>query len=488
MRSKDKGDCGVLLHISSLPSKHGIGTFGAEACRFADFLSETGQKYWQILPLVPLGDGNSPYKSSSCFAGEILYIDLDLLVDDGLLEAQEIEWEESYGRVDYNETRKFKIPLLILAASRFDITDHDYKTFLKQNAFWLEDYAVYACMQAEFGEHFYRLPEELRLRFPVALENYRRTRADELRIYKVTQYLFYKQYLSLKKYCNKRGVSIIGDIPFYISLESAEVWQNPDNFRLGRDFTPVSVAGVPPDRFSDTGQLWGNPIYDWDYHKKTGFSFWKKRLKFCSKLYDALRIDHFRAFASFYTIPYGAPDAKNGAWEHGPGAGFWRAVEKDCGDLLIIAEDLGGEEPDVEKLLSEVGFPNMKVLQFGFDGDMQNRFLPRNYNRNCVCYTGTHDNDTVLGWYENAGVKERVFFESAISSKETEISLKMIDCAMKSRAGLVIIPMQDWLCLGEDARMNTPATVIKNWEWRMSRDIDYESLKETFLRICKGRI
>ncbi len=487
MRSRDKGECGVLLHISSLPSKHGIGTFGKEAYRFADFLAESGQKYWQMLPLVPVGEGNSPYKSSSCFAGEILYIDLDLLIEDGLLSVDEIDYKIFKSRVDYEAERELKLPLLRLAASRFDISDLEYKAFLKKNAYWLEDYALFACISEEYGGFFHRFPEELRYRLPESMEGFCLSHKSELDFYRVTQYIFYKQYFELKKFCNKKGIAIIGDIPFYVSLESADVWTIPDGFRLGRNLVPVSVAGVPPDRFSDDGQLWGNPIYDWDYHKKTGYAWWKSRLKFCSQLYDALRIDHFRAFASFYTIPYGSPNAKNGAWEHGPGVGFWKSVEHSCGDLLIIAEDLGGEEPEVEQLLAAVGFPNMKVLQFGFSGDMQNRFLPRNYNRNCVCYTGTHDNDTVIGWYDNATMRERAFFASVAPRTEKNTALRMIDFAIRSRAALVIIPLQDWLCLGSEARMNRPGTVRNNWEWQMPRDIDYGALSETVKRLCEYR-
>jgi len=487
VRSKDKGECGVLMHISSLPSKYGIGTLGREAYNFVDFLCEAGQRYWQILPVVPVGEGNSPYKSSSCFAGEILFIDLELLVRDGLLLPDELPPKNNGERIDYDKVRKEKLPLLQLAAERFDKRSRDYKNFLLNNSEWLENYATFACIAAEYGELLSRFPQELRYRLPSAMEGFRLSHREQLDFYRITQYLFYKQYFELKSYVDKKGLQIIGDIPFYISLDSADVWQNPDAFKLGRDFTPVRVAGVPPDRFSQSGQLWGNPVYDWDFHRKTNYGWWKKRLKFCSKLYDVLRIDHFRAFASYYSIPYGAPDARNGVWEHGPGMSFWKSVEPYCGDLMIIAEDLGGEEPDVEALVQESGFPNMKVVQFCFDGESQNRFLPKNYNRNCVCYTGTHDNETALGWYNEAPLKQKLYFDSITPKREKNPSLRMIDFAMRSRSALVVIPMQDWLCLDNSARMNTPGSIGDNWEWKMSQDTDYKALSEIMRRICTGR-
>lgn len=487
MRSKDKGECGVLLHISSLPSKYGIGTLGLEAYKFIDFLCEAGQGYWQILPIVPIGEGNSPYKSSSCFAGEILFIDLEFLVRDGLLKADELPEESFSERVDYKKLKNEKIPLLKKAAERFDKDNKDYKAFLEENSLWLQNYALFSCIADEYGELLSRFPEELRYRLPHALEGFRLSHRNEMDFYCITQYLFYKQYFELKKYAVKMGIQLIGDIPFYISLESADVWESPDAFKLGRDLTPMKVAGVPPDRFSETGQLWGNPVYDWDYHKKTNYSWWKKRLKFCSKLYDVLRIDHFRAFASYYSIPYGAPDARNGVWEHGPGISFWKSVEHSCGNLMIIAEDLGGEEPDVEQLVEKCGFPNMKVVQFCFDGDIKNRFLPKNYNRNCVCYTGTHDNETALGWYHEAPLKQKVYFDGITPKKEGVPALRMIDFAMRSRAALVVIPMQDWLCLDNKARMNTPGTKGNNWEWKMAQDTDYKALTERMRRICMSR-
>ena len=471
-----------MLHIPSLPGKYGIGTLGEQAHRFAEFLGKNGQKYWQLLPLVPLGEGNSPYKSTSCFAGEILYIDSELLVRDGLLYENELPGRVPSGKVDYSEVRKAMLPLLELAVSRFKKDDRRYRAFLKASKGWLEDYALFEVLRSEYGETLDRFPEELRFRQPAALEAFSLTHRRQLEFHYITQYLFYSQYSQLRETASRHGVRIIGDIPFYVALDSADVWTSPDCFRLGRDMTPVRVAGVPPDIFSDTGQLWGNPVYDWDYQRKTAYAWWKKRLKFCSEIYDVLRIDHFRAFSSYYSVPFGAADARAGVWEPGPGLSFWRSVEAECRGMGIIAEDLGGEEPDVEQLVLQTGFPNMKVLQFGFSTDTQNRFYPKNYRKNCVCYTGTHDNETALGWYQNASIREQVFFSRTAPCEGENPALRMIALAMRSKAGLVIIPMQDWLCLDNSARMNTPGTLGGNWEWQMADDTDFSALGKLMRR------
>ncbi len=481
MRLKGKNDIlesGILLHITSLPSPYGIGTLGKEAYSFVDFLRQTGQRYWQILPLCPIGEGNSPYKSPSCFAGETLLIDLDFLVRDGLLLPDELPKQSDSTRVNYHAVRQMKKPLLKKAAERFNTRKIDYLRFIKQNDYWLEDYAVFMTVfdvtDATGIENF---EEGLKYRQPMALENFKSAYRYEIEIHKILQYLFYSQYFALKHYAAKNGIRIIGDIPFYVSLDSADVWKSPDNFRLGRDMTPVQVAGVPPDIFSRDGQLWGNPIYDWDYQKRTNYSWWKRRLEFCTKIYDVIRIDHFRAFADYYSIPYGAQNARSGNWEKGAGLAFWNVMNTKIGKMRIIAEDLGGETPEVEQLVADTGFPNMKVLQFGFSSDLQNKFLPRNYHKNCVCYTGTHDNNTALGWFNNATAHERIMFTRHIqASGLNEPSLQMIWLAMRSRANTVIVPMQDWLCLDETARMNMPGTKIGNWEWRMPKDSLNEEL------------
>lgn len=487
MRSRDKRECGVLLHISSLPSPYGIGTLGKAAYDFVDFLSLAGQHYWQILPLVPLGEGNSPYKSSSCFAGEPLLIDLDMLCHDGLLEYDELPHERAADTVDYEAVRSYKMPLLRQAAGRFDTRSSDYRAFIKRNAWWLDDYALFAAILESGCDSLYSMPDELKYRIPSALEEFKLIHRRSIRFHKIVQYFFFAQYSQLHRYAKKCGIRIVGDIPFYVSLDSADVWTDPDEFRLGRDFTPVRVAGVPPDIFSNTGQLWGNPIYDWEHQRRTGYGWWKRRLEYCAELYDVLRIDHFRAFESFYSIPYGAGDARGGIWEKGPGMGFWNSMSDILQDMQIIAEDLGGEEPEVEQLIEDTGFPNMKVLQFGFDKDLQNRFLPRNYNRNCVCYTGTHDNDTSLGWWNSATAHERLLFSRLAPEHRLLVPLRMIAMAMRSRAKMVIIPMQDWLCLDTDSRMNTPGTLKGNWQWRMKADALDEKLLKTVKELCRYR-
>lgn len=486
MRSRDKREYGVLLHISSLPSAYGIGSLGAAAYEFVDFLAKSGGKYWQILPLVPLGEGNSPYKSSSCFAGEPLLIDLDLLVKDGLLENDELPEEDFCSAVDYKRLRKTKTPALYLAAARFDTDNTKYREFLEKND-WIDDYAVFVTAMEKFKlKSILDLPSGIKYRDEQCLKEFYEENQTQIERQKILQFLFFSQYNALREYANGKGIKIIGDIPFYVSHDSAEVWSNRQEFRLGKDFTPLRVAGVPPDIFSKEGQLWGNPIYDWDYQKKTGFSWWKKRLKYCAELYDVIRIDHFRAFESFYSIPFGAKNAKTGNWEKGPAMNFWRSVEIKGMD--IIAEDLGGDEPEVEKLVRDTGFPNMKVLQFGFSTDLQNKFLPQNYNKNCVCYTGTHDNNTVLGWYNSADTSERLLFSRLAPEPELSPCQRMICMAMESRAKLVIVPMQDWLQLDERARMNTPGTKHGNWSWRMNKDALTEGLQKTMKKICRERI
>lgn len=483
-----RGESGILLHISSLPSRHGIGGFGIEAYQFVDFLRKGRQKLWQILPLVPVGEGNSPYKSPSCFAGEMLFIDLDFLVRDRLLESDELPPVQFPQNVDYDAVREYKMPLLKLAARRFDTRRADYVKFLKENESWIDDFAVFSAAAECFGsESILDFPESIRLRMPAAMEDFCEDNAAVINFYKITQFLFYEQYWALKKYAEKNGVKIVGDIPFYVSLDSADVWKSPESFKLGRDMTPTLVAGVPPDMFSATGQLWGNPIYDWEHHRKTDYAWWKRRLAHCKKLYDIIRIDHFRAFASYYTIIYGSPDAKSGTWEKGAGLHFWQSIRKKLGPMAIVAEDLGGDEPDVRKLVADTGFPNMKILQFAFDGDAANSHLPRNYEHNCVCYTGTHDNDTVLGWYSSVGNRERAVAAQFFPDGNMPIPHKMIALAMNSRADKVIIPMQDWLCLGSEARMNTPGTKTGNWQWRMPEDTLTDQLAETIRKISKIR-
>ena len=441
---------GVLLPLSSLPSKHGIGDLGLEAYRFIDLLSGTGQSYWQMLPLCPVGRGNSPYASVSAFAGETLYISLQLLCDDGLLKQSEISNVSFSKNIDYEKVKEFKIPLLRLSVSRFELPNSDYSEFCEKNSYWLDDYANF--MSQNNG--------------------------DSNDFYKITQYLFFKQYERLHNYAAANDIKIIGDIPFYVDEDSVDVWAHPEIFKLGKDLTPTLVAGVPPDIFSSKGQLWGNPIYNWEYLKAIGYSWWRERMLHNAYLYDVIRLDHFRAFADYYCIPAGSKDAIGGFWQNGVGFDFWSKMIPLLNNTEIIAEDLGGEDsPLVIKLLKKTGFPNMKVLQFAFDSDESDPFLPQNFKRNCVCYTGTHDNDTTLGWYQKATDKEKELFLRLVPQKYPSPVLNLISFALSSKAKTVIIPFADYLELDSSHRINTPSTPKGNWEWRFLAEEITDELK-----------
>ena len=486
--TKYKKESGVLMHISSLPSNYGIGDLGREAYRFVDFLKSSRQTYWQLLPLCPGGKGNSPYSSVSAFAGEILFIDLYGLVKDGLLSPDEIREENFPKNTDYKKAMEFKLPLIKKAAERFNPKSRDFKIFLNENAYWLSDYALFMAIKAAFpNKSFTELEDGLKYRLPDSIARFKKNHSEQILFYEITQYFFFAQYFRLKKYAAENSVKLIGDIPFYVQLESADVWSNPDIFRLGRDMTPVLVAGVPPDCFSEEGQLWGNPIYDWDYQKSTDYDWWRKRLIHNARLYDVIRIDHFRAFADYYTIPYGAKTAKIGVWEKGVGLPFWNTM-KQYVTAEIIAEDLGGNTPEVERLVKDTGFPNMKVLQFAFDSDLDNPFLPKNYDRNCVCYTGTHDNDTTRGWFEKLSEHQQNMFSHLVPpDKSGSAVLSLISFAMKSKARMVIIPMQDYLQLDSCDRLNTPGVAFGNWEWRLTPNDLTDELSDEIKRLSSGR-
>ncbi|MBR6502197.1 MAG: 4-alpha-glucanotransferase [Clostridia bacterium] len=480
MPSKDNQQySGVLLAVSSLPSPYGIGSLGVDTYEFVDFLCAARQRFWQILPLCPLGEGNSPYKSASSFAGEILYIDIDFLLRDRLIDKRDLPSYNFGDKVDYDAVRKFKIPLIKKATQNFDKDDKNYQNFCRENTFWLDDYALFETAFEVFGaKSLPELPDGFKYQLPDFLNEFKEKYKCEIEFYKVAQYFFFCQYFDLKRYANARGVKIIGDIPFYVSPDSADVWSNPDCFLLDRNFKPTMVAGVPPDVFSSDGQLWGNPIYDWQNMRQDDYGWWQKRLEFCRDMYDVVRIDHFRAFAEFYNIPNGK-SALYGSWIDGEGKDFWNKIKENLGEINIIAEDLGGEEDEkVIELLEYTGFPNMKILQFAFNGDTQNIYLPQNYPYNCVCYTGTHDNDTALGWYVKASVKEKVVFNSFVKEENYSVAHAMIRALSKSGAMLCIIPMQDLLQLDSSARMNVPGTIGDNWIWRVRReDINADNAK-----------
>ncbi len=467
---------GILMPISSLPGKYGIGTFSKEAYAFVDFLQQAGQRLWQILPLGPTGYGDSPYQSFSTFAGNPYFIDLEALIEEGLLTAEECEaldWGGDEEYVDYGKIYVSKFQALRLAFSRVDLEhDKEFFAFIARNYDWVIDYALFmAIKNAHEGMCFNEWEEEIFLRKEAALEACRKEYAEDILFYEFLQYVFDKQWKALKEYANEAGIKIVGDLPIYVSSDSADLWANPELFQLDDKNMPVAVAGCPPDAFSETGQLWGNPLYDWDYHKETGYAWWIRRIEHSFELYDVVRIDHFRGFESYYSIPAGSKNAQKGKWEKGPDTDLFDAMEKALGKKEVIAEDLGLLTPAVVKMVKTTGYPGMKVFQFAFYEDSDSEYLPQNHVENCVIYTGTHDNQTLLSWYLDLTKEDRDFLEeyTGITSWKNVCPV-MIKYAMMSVAETCIIPMQDYLELDDSARMNEPGTTADNWRWRMKKD------------------
>ena len=463
---------GVLMHISSLPSPHGIGSMGKPARDFVDFLDKAGQAYWQILPVCPTSYGDSPYQSFSTFAGNPYFIDLDELCKAGYLKRKEyagIDWESEPDRVNYEALYNKRYVVLRKAAERFLENPEDgYKEFCHDNKSWIYDYALFMALKdANDGQAWSKWDKDLRLRKKEAMESAKEQYAEEIRFYKMLQYLFYKQWNELKAYANEEGIEIIGDVPIYVAGDSADVWANPDQFYLDENLEPIEVAGCPPDAFSDDGQLWGNPLFRWDVMKKDGYTWWTRRIKAMSELYDIIRIDHFRGFDSYYAIPAKDDTAKNGQWKEGPGMDLFTELEKKLGKLPIIVEDLGFLTPSVHKLLKDSGFPGMKVIQFAFDSREESDYLPHTYTNHCVVYTGTHDNDTVMGWMKTAPKASVKYAKEYLNlTKEEGYNWGMMRAAWSSVADMAIVPMQDILGLGSEARINTPSTLGENWKWR----------------------
>lgn len=488
--------CGVLMPVSSLPSRFGIGGFSKEAYDFVDFLAEGGQSLWQILPLGPTGYGDSPYQSFSTFAGNPYYISLDALIEQGLLTEEECEAAD-YGNhpnyVNYEKIYNSRFALLRKAFNRAEIeNDTNYKKFVEDQSAWLKDYAMYMAIKDSLGGvAWIEWDEDIRLRKPAAMAHYEETLKEDIAFYSYLQYLFAAQWSALKAYANGKGINIIGDIPIYVAFDSADTWANPELFQLDEENIPTAVAGCPPDAFSATGQLWGNPLYRWDYHEKTGFAWWIRRLAYCFTIYDVVRIDHFRGFDEYWAIPYGNPTAEFGRWEKGPGYALFEAMKKALGNREVIAEDLGFLTPSVLKLVKKTGYPGMKVLQFAFDSREESDYLPHNYTHNCVVYTGTHDNDTVMGWIPAMSRKDLAFAKKYIGVKRTsDICSNLIRMAYASVADTAIIPIQDYLELGSEARINTPSTLGGNWEWRMSAQDCTSQLAARMLELATvyGRI
>ncbi len=472
---------GILLPVSSLPSKYGIGCFSTEAYEFIDQMKKAGQTYWQILPLGPTGYGDSPYQSFSTFAGNPYYINLDQLVSYGWLTKEECEnadFGEDKQYVDYGKQYLNRYPLLRKAFVNSHIAQQDdFWRFCEEQKEWLSDYALYMALKGENDNRSWEeWDESLKRRDPEVLDQKREELKEEILFYEFLQYEFRKQWDALKAYANENGIKIIGDIPIYVSFDSADVWADKKLFQFDEKGYPTAVAGVPPDGFSADGQLWGNPLYDWEYHKQTGFAWWLKRLESCFQMYDVVRIDHFRGFDEYFSVPYGDNTAVRGHWEKGPGIEFFQKVEKCFPGKEIIAEDLGYVTDTVRKLVKDTGYPGMKVLEFAFDSrDSGNAedYLPHNYDHNCVVYTGTHDNETVIGWFcEGLLEKEKQSVRAYLNDYVTmddQMHIPMICLAMRSVARLCIIPMQDLLGLDNQARLNHPSTMGTNWKWRLRK-------------------
>ncbi|MBC7333804.1 MAG: 4-alpha-glucanotransferase [Actinobacteria bacterium] len=513
-----KRGSGILLHLTSLPSEYGIGDMGPWSLKFCNFLSKSGQSYWQILPLNPVDSvlGNSPYNSTSSFAGSTLFISPELLFHDGFLSREEITNIPKIPsrRVEYVKVTKYKTSLLEKAFQKFELErkretkiyqgsekqkiaresndiircgeessfdfketakfkEKSFEEFCIRNSDWLEDFSLFSVLKKRFsGKSWNRWPEEIKNRNPKVLKEIGKRYQEEIRFEKFSQYLFFKQWLYLKKYCNENNISIIGDIPLYVSYDSADVWSNPEVFKLDEQKIPKFVSGVPPDYFSPTGQLWGNPVYNWELLDKTGYRWWIRRLEHHLSLFDIVRIDHFRGLVAYWEVPWGEKTALHGKWVEAPAHNFFKRVFEHFGNLPIIAEDLGLITPEVKEVMSKFGIPGMKVLLFAFSEDNPSHpYLPHNYNKNCIVYTGTHDTNTVRGWFEKEASdneKKRLFNYIGKRIKTKEIHWELIRLAMMSVATVAIFPMQDILGLGEKARMNKPATIgERNWTWRL---------------------
>ena len=487
---------GILLSITSLPSPYGIGTIGKEARAFADFLKKAGQTVWQILPVGPTSYGDSPYQAFSTYAGNPYLIDLDTLCEEGLITKEQLDsfdWGSDPGQVDYEKIYNARFPALRIAFENFKKQDQKaYLKFTRQNCKWLNNYALFMALKNHFDmTSWTEWPEDIKMRDESAVRRWERKLRNEIRFWKFVQFKFYEQWESFRAYVNGLGIKILGDMPIYVAMDSADTWANPELFQLYDDGDPIAVAGCPPDYFSATGQLWGNPLYDWDYLRETDYEWWFERIAAASRLYDITRIDHFRAFASYYSIPYPAENAINGEWIVGPRIEFFRMMEEELGKIEIVAEDLGTLTPDVTELMEQTGYPGMKVLEFAFDSGEENDYLPHKYTNNCVVYTGTHDNDTVMGWVETAKQSDIDYARSYCKMPPDEpFNWGLIRTAYESKADMAIVPVQDILGLGKEARMNTPSTTGANWSWRVDAATLTEELanKLKTLSVRTGRL
>lgn len=469
---------GILLHVTSLPNVIGIGTFGQSAYDFVDFLVESGQSYWQILPLTTTSYGDSPYQSFSAFAGNTHLIDFNLLVNDGFLSKEDfknVDFGDDPLKVDYGLIFEKRRPILEKAVTNFiENTPANFKNFIEINQFWLQPFAEYMAIKEKYGQNpWSKWPTAIRNREEGALSAHKAQLADVILYHQVTQYFFFNQWTHLKNYANRHNILIIGDLPIYVAEDSVEMWTTPQYFKVDDNNNPTVVAGTPPDYFSQEGQLWGNPIYDWEYLESTDFSWWITRIEESFKLYDIVRVDHFRGFESYWEVPAGAKNAINGRWVKGPGKKLFSVIKEVLGELAIIAEDLGVQSEALDVLIESTGFPGMKILQFAFDGNKDNAHLPHNYAKKSVAYVGTHDNETAEGWAKDFASTENLTLLSKYTHQKNKesVAAALNRTLAASPSDTVIYQMQDLLELDNDARMNVPSTIGTNWQWRYQSDV-----------------
>lgn len=484
---------GILMPVFSLPSPYGIGTMGKQAYEFVDFLKKAGQSFWQVLPVGQTGYGNSPYQTVSAFGGSCYLIDLDLLVKEQLLkkaDLEDIDWYVDETKVDFGILYNHRMKILKKAFENFDESSTEYKKFLEEEAFWVEDLALFMALKDYFGGvPFTKWPMDVKKREERTMERYRALLEGDIRLHCFVQFEFYKQWTALKEYANEQGIEIIGDIPIYVPADSVDVWANEKYFQLDEKLVPKSVAGVPPDYFSEDGQLWGNPLYDWDALKKDDYSWWMKRLKNAFKLFDVVRIDHFRGIESYWSVKAGEKTAKGGKWCKGPAEDFIDKLHKEFKDKFFIAEDLGILTDEVRDLLKYSGYPGMKILEFAFDSEVPSDYLPHRYEKNCICYIGTHDNETLMGWIKSSTEERLKYVKDYFgipSEKESDILWSIIRAGMRSPADLFVTQIQDYLELGNEARINKPGISDgSNWCWRMKGDMLTDALSEKIYDITK---